>query len=112
MAKPRPNPSMPRHWREWYQLEVWRRKRRTWLAMHPLCAECERQGRVTAACVVDHVTPHGGDWNRFLLDPVQSLCRECHDRKTACDHRGVEVFGRGCDEQGMPLDRRHPAYNR
>jgi 5-methylcytosine-specific restriction protein A len=53
---------------------------------HPLCAEHERQGEVVAAVVVDHIRPHKGDralfWNRGNW---QSLCKACHDRKTALE---------------------------
>jgi hypothetical protein len=27
---------------------------------------CLTRGQVTAACICDHVEPHGSDWNRFL----------------------------------------------
>ena len=61
------------------------------LVEHPLCAACEAVGRVTAATIVDHITPHRGDqalfWDR---DNWQSLCKPCHDRKTAIG----EAFGR------------------
>lgn len=62
----------------------WRRARRLHLAEHPLCVECQRAGRVTAAEHVDHVVPHRGDATRFW-DPGnwQSLCAACHRRKTA-----------------------------
>lgn len=57
----------------------WEKARRIHLAEHPLCAMCERANRVTAATVVDHITPHKGDqglfWNR---DNWQSLCAHCH----------------------------------
>ena len=61
----------------------WRRARAQQLAARPLCAECERQGKTTAASVVDHVVPHRGDAVLFW-DPGnwQSLCKPCHDAKT------------------------------
>jgi 5-methylcytosine-specific restriction enzyme A len=54
------------------------------LANEPLCAECLKAKRVTAATTVDHIIPlyQGGldiDTN------CQSLCDPCHDRKTADD---------------------------
>jgi 5-methylcytosine-specific restriction protein A len=64
----------------------WRRAREGWLRSHPLCAEHERQGEVVAAMVVDHIRPHKGDrvlfWDRGNW---QSLCKACHDRKTAAE---------------------------
>ena len=61
----------------------WRRARAAWLAAHPLCAECEREGRVTPASVVDHIIPHRGDYGLFWDgDNWQSLCRDHHQTKT------------------------------
>jgi 5-methylcytosine-specific restriction endonuclease McrA len=34
---------------------------------------------VTAANVVDHVTPHKGDWTDFITGELQSLCEPCHN---------------------------------
>ncbi len=62
----------------------WQRARAAYLKRNPLCVYCSKNGRVTAATVVDHVTPHRGDmilfWQRSNW---QALCKECHDRKTA-----------------------------
>lgn len=63
---------------------TWRKLRRMVLAENPLCVECQRIGRVTAAQEVDHIVPKhlGGpdDW-----DNLQPLCRACHRAKTARD---------------------------
>lgn len=70
----------------------WQKARVGFLRLHPLCAQCERDGLVTEANEVDHIIPHKGDralfWNR---DNWQSLCKPCHGRKTAIDDGG---FGR------------------
>lgn len=70
----------------------WRKCRAAHLAVYPLCAECERQGRLRGATVVDHIRPHHGD-PELLYDPGnwQSLCKRCHDQKTASRDGG---FGR------------------
>ena len=53
------------------------------LQAHPLCAECLRNGRYTAATVVDHIIPHRGDMSLFWDERNwQSLCERCHDEKT------------------------------
>jgi len=71
----------------------WRKARATWLSRHPLCAECERQRRVAPATVVDHITPHRGDQDLFWdTKNWQSLCKPCHDKKTAREDGG---FGNG-----------------
>ena len=50
----------------------------------PLCAECERNGRVTLATQRDHIVPlaEGG-----LDDHTneQGLCESCHDTKSATE---------------------------
>lgn len=55
----------------------WRKAREGYLRSHPLCAECERQGRVTPATVVHHI-----DHNQWNNDPsnYEALCRECHEK--------------------------------
>lgn len=70
----------------------WQKARAAFLAAHPLCAECEREGRLTAATVVDHVVPHKGDQELFWRESNWApMCAACHDRKTAT-HDGA--FGR------------------
>lgn len=69
----------------WYSLTVWTDDLRpAQLLREPWCRECARHGVRTRATVVDHVTPHRGDWQMFI-DPAnhQSLCERCHNRKTA-----------------------------
>lgn len=62
----------------------WQKARERHLQAHPLCIECEREGCVTAATVVDHRIPHRGDqalfWDESNWD---SLCTTHHNRKTA-----------------------------
>ena len=68
----------------------WRRLRQWFLNSHPLCAECNRNGILTAASVVDHIMPHRGDM-ALLYDQanLQSLCTTCHNRKTATEDGGL-----------------------
>ena len=66
---------------KFYDTAAWRRLRREHARMHPLCVECEREGRVTALDVVDHIVPRKIDPRRSL-DPtnLRSLCHEHHNR--------------------------------
>lgn len=50
----------------------------------PLCAECQRAGRVTLASLRDHIKPlaEGG---LDELSNTQGLCTDCHDAKTAAE---------------------------
>lgn len=52
------------------------------LRSHPLCADCERQGRVTPATDVHHLVARragGGDEESNL----EALCHSCHSKRTA-----------------------------
>lgn len=87
----------------------WRKRRLAQLKAHPLCRLCmDMRGRVRAATVADHITPHRGDAALFA-GPLQSLCKECHDSWK----QQLETSGhvRGCDLHGMPIDPSHP-WNR
>lgn len=67
----------------------WQKARRTFLAKHPLCVQCEGEGRITAANVVDHRIPHKGDQRLFWdTSNWQSLCKPHHDSKTAREDGG------------------------
>ena len=84
----------------------WQRARLVFLAEHPLCVYCEREQRVTASTVVDHIVPHEGDMALFWdADNWQALCKPCHDvTKRREEGRGGTW---GADANGMPLDPKH-----
>ena len=92
-------------WRSWYSLQSWRRRAHHQLRLELLCALCAEQGRVTPATIADHHPPHKGDYNAFILGPLRSLCRDCHNRQWAVDARG---YCSDIDEKGFPTDPRHP----
>lgn len=89
-----------------YDLQKWKRARLQHLAVEPLCRHCLYRGIERPAQHVDHVHPvrEGGAW--FDGDNLQSLCHECHSRKTAADD-GKRV-SLGCDVSGIPIDPNHP----
>jgi hypothetical protein len=66
-----------------------------------LCALLGRRAR-HAGDVAEHVVAHGGDWNRFLLGELQSLCASCHSGGKQFE----EVHGYYPDIglDGFPLD--------
>ena len=80
---------------------AWQKARIGYLQHNPLCAECSKKGRVTAATVVDHITPHKGDqqlfWERSNWQP---LCKPCHSRKTAAQDGGFGNPDRKPHENG------------
>jgi 5-methylcytosine-specific restriction protein A len=102
------NPAQSLPWRSWYGLLAWKTRQRHQLQIEPLCAACLKANRVTAATIADHDPPHKGDWNKFRLGPLQSLCADCHNPKWAEDKRGYR-----CEvgDDGLPIDPNHP-FNR
>lgn len=60
----------------------WRRARKLFLALNPLCRPCGAAGRITAATVVDHIRDHKGDQALFWDEANwQPSCEACHNRR-------------------------------
>lgn len=58
----------------------WEQYRKRFLLLNPLCVYCQRVGKVTEACIVDHIIPHQGNQTLFWQqDNHQALCKLCHD---------------------------------
>ena len=76
---------------------AWSRAAKAFLAENPLCVRCVEAGFLVAAVVVDHIDPHKGDQAKFWDGANwQSLCKSCHDAKTATEDGG---FGNGGRDQ-------------
>jgi 5-methylcytosine-specific restriction endonuclease McrA len=59
----------------------WQKARAGFLAKHTLCVRCG-----APSSVLDHITPHHGDWKLFWMrENWQPLCKPCHDRKTTIE---------------------------
>ena len=90
--------------------EPWERIRKLVLNKEPLCRQCKKEGRVTAAVDVDHINGSAVKKEDYELTNLQPLCKSCHSRKTAaaagCFGREKAGRLRGCDENGVPLDGR------
>ena len=70
----------------------WRRYRLVYLYDNPLCVHHLALGKLVSANVVDHITPHKLDMDLFWdVGNHQSLCKQCHDIKTATEDG---AFGR------------------
>lgn len=71
-------------YQQFYKSRAWRKLSHKWLASNPICVECYRQGIIRPAQIVDHITELKDDYSRRLdTTNLQSLCRACHNRKTA-----------------------------
>lgn len=77
----------------------WREAADRWLIEHPWCVRCDG-----LAEEVDHIIPHKGEvkpfWDRSNW---QSLCKQCHSRKTA--HEDGRWDANHPDSQIFPVDK-------
>lgn len=83
-----------------YHTWRWTKLSRAFLADHPLCVECQRQGRYTPATVCDHIVPwpvvkaRGGDF--YDVGNLQPLCAYHNDLKGQRDKKIIaRELGRG-----------------
>jgi 5-methylcytosine-specific restriction protein A len=94
----------------------WQAYRRQWLKQHPLCGDrlnganaehsvCAQQRRAVVGSHVDHIVPIKGPDDPLFYDPAnhQTLCPDCHARKTAIENQTSAGDGRitiVCGEPG------------
>ena len=84
----------------------WRKLRKRKLQSDPLCEDCLERGRTTLAQEVDHIIRITKRPDlRLVWDNLRSLCKPCHDAKSAAERSGRPV--KGCDVHGVPLDPGH-----
>lgn len=83
--KPKAERRESAQWHKLYGLPLWTDELRPdQLLREPFCRICAQAGRRTKATVVDHVVPHRGNMALFAdIGNLQSLCKRCHDKKTA-----------------------------
>lgn len=101
-------------YRKLYWTNRWKAVRRNQLLTQPLCENCLKHGRITAATVCDHVDPKTKlDPATFFVGPFQSLCDadpwRCHSSVKQSEERLGYVKGSTAD--GRPTDANHP-WNR
>jgi 5-methylcytosine-specific restriction protein A len=63
----------------------WQKIRRMHLAKHPLCVECEVKDIIEPATDVHHID---GNNRNNVEENLQSLCHQCHSRRTRKDEGG------------------------
>lgn len=101
-------------YRKLYWTGRWKRVRDAQLSKQPLCENCQRHGRVTAATVCDHIDPRSKlDPTTFFTGPFQSLCDDprwrCHSSAKQSEERLGYV--KGSTANGRPIAADHP-WNR
>ena len=97
-------------WDHWYANRRWIARAHHQLREHPLCAYCLQSEKLIPATIADHIVPHRGDWNKFILGDLQSLCKRCHDGGKQVEER--KGYRRDIGTDGWPLDPRHPVYRK
>jgi 5-methylcytosine-specific restriction protein A len=56
---------------------AWKRIRDRYIAAHPLCEQCERNGRLTPAQEVHHIKPLAAGGTHDAVN-LMALCSSCH----------------------------------
>lgn len=64
----------------------WGKVRSSYIKANPMCEFCSEDGLLQEAQVVDHIVPIS-EAPELRLDPdnLRSLCKRCHDRRTALE---------------------------
>ena len=65
-----------------YHSKAWRKVRAAVIKAEPLCRECNGKGMLTAAQVVDHITPMRQGGEALEINNLQPLCNACHNKKS------------------------------
>ncbi|AWW32162.1 hypothetical protein DN752_19575 [Echinicola strongylocentroti] len=74
---------------QFYRRKKWINLRRFFLSRNPFCAECEKNGELISATVVDHKIPRKERKDlEYELDNLQGLCESCHNSKSSREGRG------------------------
>jgi len=95
-----------------YNTSRWQKLRRAKLMRDPLCSHCQALGRVVIGKIVDHVKAIRNGGNPYPpLDGLQTLCQNCHNRKTQSDMQDTEHVVHGFDVNGNPVDQTHEWHN-
>lgn len=73
---------------DFYNSRAWRKARKLFLQKNPLCVDCEKEGLVVAATVVDHIIPINLGGEKLSESNFQSMCSSHHNAKSARESKG------------------------
>ena len=78
-------PGKAREYQKLYNYR-WHKYSKLRLTKYPLCANCLDNGITKTATCTDHIIPHKGNIKLFRdKKNHQSLCKTCHNKKTATE---------------------------
>jgi 5-methylcytosine-specific restriction protein A len=82
---------------KFYNSKQWRATRNFYIQANPLCEECDRNGIITGAQCVDHITPITKGGHETHQGNLQSLCNPCHAKKSSREgieyRKGIKTYG-------------------
>jgi len=90
-----------------YHTYRWTRLSRSFRVAHPICAECERAGRIVPSTCVDHIVPWPVCDDFYDIHNLQALCDRCNAEKGNRDKariarwRKAHPEGRGVGGQNL-----------
>jgi len=68
-----------------YVSKAWRRFRTYYMALHPLCEQCESIQLYIPSVICDHIIELKDGGAPLDEANVQALCASCHNKKTASE---------------------------
>jgi len=74
---------------KFYHSSRWKKVRDRQLSLNPLCINFEECGNV--AEIADHIIEIKDKGDFFSLDNLQSMCKSCHNTKTAQERNNREI---------------------
>lgn len=72
---------------EFYHTSRWKKESRLFRQLHPLCANCEREGFVVPAEITDHIIPKNACMDPWEKKNWEGLCKKCHAKKGPTDKK-------------------------
>lgn len=70
-----------------YSTAQWQRFRAWYRTKHPFCEECLKHDQFVPMAIVDHIVEIKDGGAKLSEGNCQSLCRSCHQKKTAAESR-------------------------
>jgi len=83
-----------------YHSPRWTKLSKRFRQAHPLCAMCQKEGRVAAAECVDHIIPWPICKDFYDESNLQSLCRRCNMLKGERDRASIQQYKREHQDRG------------
>ena len=68
--------------KRFYDRVAWKKVRALQLQLEPLCRECRKIGKLTAATVVDHIIERSKGGADYDHNNLRSVCAPCHNEIT------------------------------